>query len=135
MIPTQAQYEAREQAEFIRQRNAPMLQTKQEWHETAKEFAADMANKPELVAERVSWLLNGSYGYGSYQQARKVAANTHMTREAWMVQVIGALEWGCREVDTRRAFNRMTAEQKAKLNALVLAEIAYHLNEEKEQQA
>lgn len=133
MIPTQAQYEEREQAEFVRQRNAPLLLTRAEHKESAKEFATDMANKPGLVAERVSWLLNGSYGYGSYQQARKVAANTHMTREAWMVQVIGALEWGCREVDTRRAFNAMTSEQKAKLNALVLAEISYHLTEQEQQ--
>lgn len=130
MIPTQKEYEDREAMEFIRQRNAPNELPRMERKETSAEFAKDMANDPALVATRVSWLLNGSYGYGSYQAARKVAANTHMTREAWMVQVIGAIEWQCREVDTRRAFNAMTKAQQKALTVAVLAEIAEHLTEQ-----
>ena len=130
MIPTQKEYEEREAREFLRQQSAPELLTKAEKSEARKEFAAAMAHTPALVADRVSWLLAGSYGYGSYQAARRVAVNVLMTREAWMVQIIGALEWQCSRAATRSAWKELTKAQQQALNAAVLAAIAEHLQEQ-----
>lgn len=122
-------YEANEAAIFMRDRNRASEGTKEEIKAASVEFADAMANNPALVAERIGWLLNGSYGRGSYDAACNVAKNARMNREAWLVQVIGALEWMAREVDTRKAFNAMTDAQKLALNNAVRAEIDYFLNE------
>lgn len=123
-------YEANEAAIFIRDRNRACEGTKAEIKAAALEFADAMANNPAIVAERIGWLLNGSYGRGSYDAACRVAKNPRMNREAWLVQVIGSLEWMAREVDTRKAFNAMTDAQKAILNSAVRAEIEYFINEQ-----
>lgn len=89
-----------------------------------------MANDPALVAERVSWLLDGSYGQGAYIQANEVARNKRMNRVAWLTQVTGALEWGSPFRMTAAAWHKLTPEQKRRLDAAVSRVLEAHLREQ-----
>lgn len=122
-------YETRELIAFTTQlafvERAPLSERR----ENAKEFANTLRDAPELVAERVGWLLNGTYGFGSYTRALEVAKNKRMNRAAWLVQTIAALEWGCTQRDCIKAWKRLDDAQKAKLDTLVNHEIEQALSE------
>lgn len=81
--------------------------------EARKEWAEAMRD-PELVAERISWLLAGHYGYGQMQQAKAALANKRLNREAALTQLVARYEWLCPGNFARDAWNDLTrAEQKA----------------------
>jgi len=123
-------YDARERATFHRQLMEVEKAPIRDRQEARAEFAEAMAHDPTLVAERVGWLLNGSYGKGSYDAAREVARNKRMNRSAWMTMTIGALEWQCPRVFTAGAYNKMTEAQKRRLNHLIEKEISDSLKSE-----
>ena len=58
------------------------------------EFLADMRKHPEIVAERIGWLLAGNYGAGAQMAAQEVLAS-RMNKQAWLVQTIACLDWQC----------------------------------------
>ena len=101
-----------------------------------KEAQADwidaMINCPETVSERVSWLIDGNYGAGSYSRALQIVQNKRMNRVAALAQMIAALEWRCSNVFARSAWNKLTAEQQNKVNGLIMAEIEHWEEENKE---
>jgi hypothetical protein len=127
-IPSQREYESREIATFHadlkRVEKAPLNERK----EDAKEFAEAMASDPALVAERIGWLLDGNYGYGSYVKSREVV-RSKMNAPAWLTQVIGALEWRSPFAMTRANWNKLSSHQKAELARHVEQEIRDHLSE------
>lgn len=118
-IPSQHEYESREIDEFLRQMRevdrAPLADRK----ESARHFAEAMARDPELVAERVSWLLHGNYGYGSYVKAVEVSRSPRMNQVAWLVQTAGAVEWSSPPKMTVAAWKKLTKDQKLHLHAAV----------------
>lgn len=116
-MPTRKQYEAREMAEFRRQLSEVD-------REGGKEFRKAMIEEPELVAQRVSWLLSGCYGWGSCHAAHDVLGNLKMNREAWLVATIGALEWRSAAPTTHRNWRLMSTGQRAALSRAVQAVIA-----------
>jgi len=97
------------------------------------EFAAALRDSPELVATRIDWLLNGSYGAGAYHAAQEVAANVRTNRAAWLCQTIAALEWQCPAEFARQAWKTLTPPQKATLAALIGEELEYNRTERAEQ--
>lgn len=116
-LPTREQYEAREMAEFRRQlANVD--------REGGKAFKKAMAEEPELVAQRVSWLLSGCYGWGSCHAAHDVLGNLKMNREAWLVSTIGSLEWMSAPATTHKNWRQMSAAQKETLSRAVQSVIA-----------
>jgi hypothetical protein len=94
---------------------------KSEYHKD--EWLKAMSSDPELVAERVGWVLNGSYGYGAYLLSGEVARNKRMNRPANLVQMAGILEWLQPEETTRKIWNSMDKAQQDALNHAVNAEI------------
>ena len=70
---TDHQYEMRSIQEFFndlkRVDKIPLTERK----ENAQRFTEDLHRDPALIAERVGWLLNGSYGRGAYIKAMQVA--------------------------------------------------------------
>ncbi len=129
-IPTQTEYEAREARLYAQQirdiETAPLADRK----EAAKEWANYLANKPALIAERISWLLNGSYGFWSYKVSREIAANKRLNRTAGLARIIAALEWETPHTMAARAFRALSTEQQAVINSLIQAEIDYYLASE-----
>ncbi len=82
---------------------------------------------PELVAERIGWLLNGSYGQGSYCAALQVIGNPRQNVQAWLGQTIAAIEWHCPANFARAAWCALSDAQKAALAKLIQVEIDYKI--------
>ncbi|MDQ3300608.1 MAG: hypothetical protein M3619_28845 [Myxococcota bacterium] len=128
--PSQAEYERRELADAHKKiddlRRSPLADRK----EAQAEFLKAMREDPELVAERIGWLLNGSYGYGSMQLAKRVLGSPRMNRSAALTQMVGAFEWQSPEDMTRAAWKKLSASEKAALERAVQGEITSAQSEE-----
>jgi hypothetical protein len=123
MIPTQAEYEAREANEAHRRtmeiERAPLKDRKEaraEWLEAMRD--------PSLVAERISWLIDGNYGYGQMQQAKRVIANKRLNREAALCQLIARYEWMCPGNFAADAWKSLSKAEQAALSVAIAKEIS-----------
>ena len=125
---TQA-YEQREVADFQRQLREVEKLPLRERKENALNITEALHNEPELVAERVGWLLNGSYGRGAYTQAQRVARSPRMNQSAWLVQTVAALEWSVPPRMTAQAWHTLSAGSRRHLESLIQREIRDALSE------
>ena len=116
-------YEAREFHSFMKDMKEVEKLPLGERKANARDFALTLHNDPELVAERVGWLLNGSYGAGSYAQAQQVARSPRMNQAAWLVQTVAALEWHVPPKMTIAAWKTLSMAQRTKLDRLIKKEI------------
>jgi len=116
------QYEINEARLLAKQLDYVRLAPLSDRKEARAEMLEAMRDTPETVAERVSWLINGSYGYGACRKA-KIILNSRGNKSAALVQLIGALEWGCPERYTAEAWNQLSDAAKAALNQAVIAQI------------
>lgn len=133
--PSQADYERRERAELRRRLDevdkAPLNERKENLRDLEDMFSSKLARLRdgiETVAERVGWLLDGNYGYGSYLVANEIAANRRMNRVAALTQLTLALEWGVPPRMSAAWWNKLSAPAKRELNDAVQAEIDGHLS-------
>ena len=123
-IPTQVEHEAHEaalhRAELQRIEAAPL----HERQEARAEWLAAMQADPQLIRERVLWLIQGAYGKGSWDAARRIlGASKRTNKVAQLCQLIAALEWKCPSTFAVLAWHGLTAEQKEALRAGVQSEI------------
>jgi hypothetical protein len=129
-IPSQAEYERRELDEARQQldavRRAPLADRK----EAQEQFLEAMRDRPEVVGERVGWLLDGNYGYGSMLLAKRVLGSPRMNRAAALTQMVGAFEWQSPEDMTRAAWKKLSASEKARLEDAVQVAIENAESEE-----
>jgi len=109
------EYEQHEIREAHAQRNAVNKAPLAERKEAQAEFFEAMRDRPRLVGERVSWLLDGNYGYGSMLLAKQILQRPRMNRVAALTQMIGVFEWQCPEDMTRQAWKRLSAGEKHEL--------------------
>ena len=116
-------YEMQEAREFQQQlrevEKAPLADRK----EAAAEFLEAMQDDPERVGERVGWLLDGNYGYGAMQAAKRVLKNTRSNRAAQLTHMVAALDWQCPARAAMAAWKKLSAAQKAALDKEVNAVI------------
>ena len=87
---------------------------------------------PGIFADRLGWLLNGTYGYGAMVLALRVADNKRLNRMAGLSQLLAAVEWQCTQACTRSAWHKLTTAQQDNLNTLVAAELEYFDNNREE---
>jgi hypothetical protein len=123
-IPGQAEYERREVASAHRKlddlRRAPLADRK----EAQAKFLGAMRDHPEIVGERIGWLLGGNYGYGQMLLAKQVLASPRMNRSAALTQMVGAYEWQSPEELSRAAWKKLSASEQAQLEREVQEAIA-----------
>lgn len=122
-------YELREIESFQRQLREVEKLPLQERKENAREFTEVLHNDPRLIAERIGWLLNGSYGRGSYTKALQVANSPRMNQGAWLVQTVAALEWSVPGRMTAQAWHTLSVPQRSRLDILIKEEIRNSLSE------
>lgn len=120
---TDHEYEANEARSFHKQladvEKAPLSDRK----ESAERFLEAMRD-PELVAERINWLLAGNYGYGAMQAAKRILhLGKRANKSAHLTHMIGALEWQCPARLASAAWKKMSTAEKAALNAAVKKEL------------
>jgi hypothetical protein len=113
--PSQHEYEQREIREAQAQQRAVAKAPLAERKEAQLDFFKAMRDQPRLVGERVSWLLDGNYGYGSMLLAKRILHSPRMNRVAALTQMIGVFEWQCPEDMTRQAWKRLTPGEKHEL--------------------
>jgi hypothetical protein len=122
-IPSQAEYERVElsdaQKKLSEVRRAPLSERK----EAQTEFFEAMRDNPEIVGERIGWLLDGNYGYGSMQLAKRVLGSPRTNRSAALTQMIGAFEWQVPEDMARTVWKKLSTSEKARLEREVKAVI------------
>ncbi len=119
-------YEQREaaqhRADMLRIDQAPMA----ERQEARAEWKEACAKTPAMVSERVGWLLNGSYGKGSYDVAQRILAmGPNANKVAGLSQLIAALEWKCPRGFAVEAWHELTPAQQENLRLAIQAEITY----------
>ena len=129
-IPSQAEYERNELAMARRHEQeidrAPLSDRK----EAQQSFFEAMRDDPGVVAERIGWLLDGNYGFGSMKMAQQVLASPRMNRRAALVQSIAVSEWMCPRRMAIDAWKKLTPAQKQLLDAAVDVVIAAAEKEE-----
>jgi len=122
-IPSQSEYERRELQEANQRLSAVERAPLADRKEAAAEFLAAMRDHPELVAERVGWLLGGNYGYGQMLMAKRVLGSPRSNRSAALTQMVAAFEWSSPGAMTREAWKKLTKSQQATLERAVQATI------------
>lgn len=129
-IPSQAEYERRElqeaQQRLSEVERAPLADRK----EAASEFFEAMRDRPDIVGERVGWLLDGNYGYGQMVMAKRVLGSPRMNRSAALTQMVAAYEWSSPGALTRAAWKKLTKGQQAALERAVQGAIKSAESEE-----
>lgn len=117
--PSQAEYESNERrmvrSKEIEVDRAPLSQRK----EAQAELLVAMKDHPEIVAERIDWLLDGNYGYGLMVIAKEILGSPRMNREAALTQMIGVHEWGSPRVMTVAAWKKLSSTQQGKLSKII----------------
>lgn len=116
-------YEMRERMEFNDKYREVAALPLADRKAAAKMFFEAMRDEPELVAERIGWLLAGNYGYGGMKAAEEVLKNKRMNRMAWLTQAVGVCEWQCPQDMQIRMWKKLTKEQKEALDNAILAEL------------
>lgn len=114
-----AEYERRELADAHRTLDDLRRHPLSDRREAQADFLEALRDHPEIVSERIGWLLNGSYGYGPMQLAKRVLASPRMNRSAALTQMIGAYEWQCPEEMSRTAWKKLSATEQAALERSV----------------
>jgi hypothetical protein len=129
-IPSQSEYENRELSQANQQlrevEKAPLADRK----EAAANFLAAMRDHPQLVADRIGWLLDGNYGYGAMQMAKRVLGSPRMNRSAALTHMVGAFEWSTPSAMARAGWNKLTKGQQAALERAVQGAIRVAESEE-----
>ena len=118
-IPSQSEYEQREFNEANQKlrevETAPLAERKA----NATDFLAAMRDHPEIVAERVGWLLAGNYGFGSMQMAKRVLGSPRMNRSAALTHMVAAFEWSTPSAMAAAGWKKLTKGQQAALEKAV----------------
>jgi hypothetical protein len=114
-MASQHEYEQREIREAHAQQRAVSKAPLAERKEAQHEFFEAMRDRPRIVGERIGWLLDGNYGYGSMLLAKKILHSPRMNRIAALTQMVGVFEWQCPEDMTRAAWKRLSPGEKHEL--------------------
>jgi len=129
-IPSQAEYERRElqeaQQRLTEVERAPLADRK----EAAAEFFEMMRDHPEIVAERVGWLLDGNYGYGQMLKAKQILGSPRMNRSAALTHMVAAYEWSTPNAMAIAGWKKLTKGQQVALDKAVQGAIKNAESEE-----
>lgn len=87
----------------------------------AEQEAFELMANPGIAAERMEWIYDGAYGYGAMVRAQEIAKAKRGNRPAQAMQLLSALECGCPQGHTIKAWKRLSVEQQAELNIALLA--------------
>lgn len=123
-------YEARERAMHFRDILAVESAPLSERQEARKAWAEALILEPGTVAERIGWILNGSYGYGSYMLSRQIMASPRMNQGAALAQMVAALEWRCPATFAREAYRKLTDKQRGIVDAAIADELKDYRDEQ-----
>ena len=117
-------YEMRELSMFRKQMEKVERLPLAERKANAVEWYNDLLNDHMMVAQRVGWLLNGSYGKGSFDSACRVVNSPRMNQVAWCAITIANLEWRCPAKMAIMSWKKLPVEKRYLVNEAIRQEIA-----------
>lgn len=82
-----------------------------------RDFFEVIKHSPEIIAERIGWLLDGNYGMGPMLQARNTTSR--MNRPAIFTQMIAVLDHGCPRRMAVEAWKKLSKAEQNKLQQIV----------------
>lgn len=126
-------FESREILQFLAEQRALDKLPLKERKENAAEFLDAMRTQPEIVAERVGWIFNGSYGQGAYIKSREVANSPRMNRAAALTMMVAGVEWSVPGRMVAAACHKLSPAEKKRLDTYLQKEIQDFLKEQKEE--
>jgi hypothetical protein len=118
-LPTQAQYEQNELAIAYRDEERINHEPLRDRKECQSNFLEAMATDPALIAERIGWVINGSYGYGPMLLAKRLIASPHSNRVAGLNLLVGVFEWRCPRAMGVAAWKKLTKTQQHDLDSAI----------------
>jgi hypothetical protein len=124
-MSTQKEYHDRELRAFANQVTAAERLPRADKAENRAALIECWIQNPAIFAERINWVLNGSYGYGTMVKAIQIADNKRLNRTAGLSQLTALAEWNVTADNSRKAYLTLTTEQRATLDALVQGEIKH----------
>jgi hypothetical protein len=130
-IPTEAEYLERERRMLDKQLAAVESAPLAERREGAADYGRGLRDNPEIIAERIGWIFNGSYGRGAYDRAHEwlAAYRESPKRRETMIKfnlccLLAALDDACPSRMAVNQWKKLTTEQQQRLDVLLTAEIA-----------
>jgi hypothetical protein len=95
----------------------------------AEDAAALLADfhHPQHVAARISWIIDGSYGFGCAHAAHEILLSPHMNRPAALCNIFAAYDHDSTQHAARKAWHQLTKKAQTALTNAVQKEIDYHL--------
>lgn len=122
-MQTRQEYSHAERINALKRLNDAVKQSLTDRKEAKATWFEALTKYPDLIPQRIDWLINGSYGYGEMLLAKEVLARTRSNRVAALAQLIACFEWGCDAASARSAFRQLTPEQQARVNNSIQAVI------------
>ena len=104
----------------------------QQKREAKQEFFEHLVFCPDLVAVKIEWLLNGSYGFG-YQAIAKTYFNRskRFNIRANLLQLIACAEYLCPATQANQAYKMLCSEQQDEINDLIEIEVQHYKSKQK----
>ena len=105
-----------------------------ERREGREDYLRGLRDNPDIIAERVTWILNGAYGYAEQFRAKYILENCK--RKSAVVQLaylVAAFDDSCPQVFAAQAFKKLMPEQQEKINNLIAQEVEDWEKEQKEE--
>lgn len=96
-------------------------------NENMQELYTYSKQDPELIAERIGWLLDGNYGFDEMEQAENVLRRPRMNQRAILYQMIAYHEfYQVSQAQANRVYNALTKTEQARLNEFIQMVVDKH---------
>lgn len=82
------------------------------------EYRTMMIAAPEIIKERIQWIIDGNYGYGAMKSAER-SIQSRGNKIAQLAILVAALEYGCPSRMAAEAFNSLSKDQQKAINAAI----------------
>jgi len=127
-IPTQKEYEEREIKMYFRQLEGVEKSSKQDRIYGFKSMLETVKNDPAIIAERITWILNGSYGFGAYIMSKRILKETK-NPNYHLFHILAHLEYLTSDYYASKIYRSLSKQEQDNLNELVTQEIDEYITE------
>ena len=114
-MESQKQYDMRSRKEAYAHETEINSASLAERKEAQANWLDAMQNRPEVIADRLEWLLHGNYGRGEMMQARDIVMSPRMNRVAALSQRVALWEWLTPGQMAIAAWKKLTPAQQESL--------------------
>ena len=114
------QYESLEHSRAIGQLNQLASAPLRDRQEARTAYHTAMRDDPELVAERIEWIIEGTHGYGPMLIARAILEGSDRSNKAAQLShLVAGFEWLCPSRFARAAYLKLSTEEKQRIDELI----------------